>query len=173
MPCSSYQGTLVDRIYTRIGAQDHILANKSTFFIELEETNQILQQATEKSLVIVDELGRGTSTYDGYALAKAVLNFLVRKIQCLTMFTTHYRWLVDDYLDNPRISLHTMLIDKRDKDNGTGEKPTRAVVFLYKFAGGVAESSFGVGVAEMAGLPESVLRKAELKSLNFKMPGLN
>lgn len=69
-----------------------------------------MQQATEKSLVIVDELGRGTSTYDGYALAKSVLNHVVRRIQCLTLFTTHYRWLVDDYREDPQIALYTMLI---------------------------------------------------------------
>ena len=72
-----------------------------------------MQQATAKSLVIVDELGRGTSTFDGYALAKAVLNHLVGQIKCLTMFTTHYRWLVDDYLVHPEIALYTMLIKKR------------------------------------------------------------
>ena len=89
------------------------MANKSTFYVELEETNQILQKATKKSLVIVDELGRGTSTFDGYSLAKAVLNHLVRKMYCLTMFTTHYRWLVDDYIDDPDIALYTMLIKKQ------------------------------------------------------------
>ena len=86
--------------------------------MELEETNQILQQATVKSLVIVDELGRGTSTYDGYALAKAVLNFLINRIGCLTMFTTHYGWLVNDYAGDKRIALYTMQI-KHGNHNST------------------------------------------------------
>ena len=109
MPAESYTATLIDRIFTRIGAQDQILSNKSTFFVELEETNQILQQASHKSLVIVDELGRGTSTYDGYALAKACLNYIVRKLRCLTLFTTHYHWLIDDYTNDEQIALYTML----------------------------------------------------------------
>ena len=129
--------------------------------------------------MIVDELGRGTSTYDGYALAKAVLNQLVHKMRCLTMFTTHYRWLVDDYIDDPNILLYTMLVKRRgytqdddDEDMEGAKRPpkTRAVQFLYKFVEGVAESSFGVGVAEMAGLPERVLIKAEQLALNFKIP---
>ena len=89
--------------------------HKSTFFIELEETEMILREATPKSLVIVDELGRGTSTFDGYAIAKATLNHLLMRTACLSMFTTHYRWLVNDYIDsngveisNKKVGLWTM-----------------------------------------------------------------
>ena len=97
VPAQSYKATLFDRIFTRIGAQDNILANKSTFFLEMEETKLILDSSTERSLVIMDELGRGTSTFDGYALAKSVLHYLLIKPKGLILFTTHYRWLVNDF----------------------------------------------------------------------------
>jgi DNA mismatch repair protein MSH6 len=87
----------VDRIFTRIGASDRILENKSTFFVELEETKAILDLATSRSLVIMDELGRGTSTFDGYSIAHSVLKYLVRKVRCRTLFTTHYHALVQDF----------------------------------------------------------------------------
>ena len=119
-----------------------------------------MRHATSKSLVIVDELGRGTSTYDGYALARATLTHLVDRIKCLTLFTTHYRWLVDDpsFKSNPKVKMYTLLVKrKRDMEEYNDEdgNPTdsRAIVFLYKFIMGAADTSFGVGVAEMAGLP--------------------
>ena len=157
VPAESYSGTIIDRIFTRLGAFDNMLANKSTFFVELEETSQIIRYASSKSLVIVDELGRGTSTFDGYALARAVLNHLVNRIRCISMFTTHYRWLVDDpaFKFNQSVQLCTMLV-KRKKDiegEEADECSERAIVFLYKFIHGVSDSSFGIGVGEMAGLP--------------------
>ena len=90
--------TIVDRVFTRIGASDRILENKSTFFVELEETKTILEQATKNSLVIMDELGRGTSTFDGYSIAHSVLHYLANKIKCRTLFTTHYHMLVEDFV---------------------------------------------------------------------------
>ena len=89
--------TIVDRVFTRIGASDRILENKSTFFVELEETKTITEQATKNSLVIMDELGRGTSTFDGYSIAHAVLSYIAEKIQCRTLFTTHYHMLIEDF----------------------------------------------------------------------------
>lgn len=97
---------MVDRVFTRLGASDRILENKSTFFVELEETKAILDTATPRSLVIMDELGRGTSTFDGYSIAHSVLTHLVDKVRCRTLFTTHYHMLVEDYRTNPRVALY-------------------------------------------------------------------
>lgn len=95
--------TLVDRIFTRIGANDRIMEHKSTFFVEMEETKAIVEQATPHSLVIIDELGRGTSTFDGYSIAHAVLTHQVKHARCPTLFTTHYHMLVDAFTQNPQV----------------------------------------------------------------------
>jgi len=100
---------VVDRVFTRIGASDRILENKSTFFVELEETKAICELATPNSLVIMDELGRGTSTFDGYSIAHSVLSYLVRRVGCRTLFTTHYHMLVDDFKEEPeKVALFQM-----------------------------------------------------------------
>ena len=98
--------TVVDRVFTRLGASDRILENKSTFFVELEETKAILDLATPHSLVIMDELGRGTSTFDGYSIAHSVLTFVSNQLKCRTMFTTHYHMLVEDFRQNQSIGLY-------------------------------------------------------------------
>ena len=89
--------TPVDRVFTRIGASDRILEGKSTFYVEMEETKNILRFASYKSLAIVDELGRGTSTFDGYSIAHAVLTYLVTKVNCRSLYSTHYHMLLDDF----------------------------------------------------------------------------
>jgi len=91
--------TPVDRIFTRLGASDRLLEGKSTFFVEMEECKNIISHATYKSLAILDELGRGTSTYDGYSIAHAVLTYLTKRLQCRAMFSTHYHTLLDDFKD--------------------------------------------------------------------------
>lgn len=101
--------TVVDRVFTRIGASDRILENKSTFFVELEETKAICELATPRSLVIMDELGRGTSTFDGYSIAHSVLSYLIKTVGCRTLFTTHYHMLVDDFRSRPQeVGLYRM-----------------------------------------------------------------
>lgn len=104
VPAKSARLSPVDRIFTRIGANDNIMAGQSTFFVELQETSSILRNATSNSLVILDELGRGTSTFDGYSIAFATLEFLASEIKPLAMFSTHYHMLVDDFMIDPRIA---------------------------------------------------------------------
>ena len=107
VPAESCRMNVVDRVFTRIGASDRILENKSTFFVELEETKAICELATPQSLVIMDELGRGTSTFDGYAIAHSVLSYLVNRVGCRTLFTTHYHMLVEKFRSNPsRVGLY-------------------------------------------------------------------
>lgn len=152
--------TAVDRVFTRIGASDRILENKSTFFVELEETKAILDMATRNSLVIMDELGRGTSTYDGYSIAKAVLNYLASKVKCRTLFTTHYHRLVEDFAGRKEIEMYQM-VSEVVEDKGSAKK----LKFLYKFQKGVATQSFGIFIAKLAGIDEKVVEKARQKAL--------
>jgi len=143
--------SVVDRVFTRIGASDRILENKSTFFVELEETKAICDLSTESSLVILDELGRGTSTFDGYAIAHSVLSYLCKK-NCRTLFTTHYHMLAEDFKHHPDVRLFRM------SSEGSG----------YKFEAGAAEHSYGLNVAKMAGINSTVLALAKKKASKFE-----
>ncbi len=151
--------TPVDRIFTRIGASDRILEGKSTFYVEMEETKSILMSATFKSLAIVDELGRGTSTFDGYSIAHSVLKYMVEKVCCRTLFSTHYHMLLDDFRERPKVQLYHMACranEARDE-----------VVFLYRFEKGECPVSFGLNIARMAGLPRKVIQQARRKADEF------
>jgi len=152
--------TPVDRIFTRIGATDNIMAGQSTFMVELTETCNILQHATKHSLVVLDELGRGTSTFDGYAIAFAVLKHLAEQCQCRVMFSTHYHMLTDEFRTSSRIRLGHMscLVD-----DAKGE-----VVFLYKLQDGVCPKSYGMHVAQMAGIPKEITLRAEEVAKRFE-----
>lgn len=108
VPASKCKLTPFDRIFTRIGANDNIMAGQSTFMVELSETAKILKEATTKSLVILDELGRGTSTFDGYAIAYAVLQYLVTHVGCLGLFSTHYGTLTAEFENHPLVALKYM-----------------------------------------------------------------
>jgi len=129
--------------------------------VELEETKTILDQATEHSFVIMDELGRGTSTYDGYAIALAVIEHLVAK-RCRTLFTTHYHMLVDDVnkIKGNRLAFYHMTSEYNAQ--------TEDLKFLYKFEPGIAPQSFGIIVAKMAGLKDRVLKNARKMANDFK-----
>ena len=151
--------TLIDRIFTRIGASDRILEGKSTFYVEMEETKNVLQFATPRSLAILDELGRGTSTFDGYSIANAVMQYLVKKLNCMTLFSTHYHMLLDEFRNFPGVQTYHMAY----KANESGDH----VVFLYKFQKGECPQSFGINVARMAGLPQRVLDLANRKAIAF------
>ena len=159
VPAESCELTPVDRVFTRIGASDRILEGKSTFFIEMEETKNVLQFATNRSLAILDELGRGTSTFDGYSIAHAVMGHITKKINCLTLFSTHYHMLLDEFKEHPGVQSYHMAFVTSDT--------TDQVVFLYKFIRGECPSSFGLNVAKMAGLPSWVLDRARERSQVF------
>jgi DNA mismatch repair protein MSH6 len=103
VPATHCELTLVDRIFTRIGASDRILEGKSTFYVEMEETRNVLKFATNRSLAILDELGRGTSTFDGYSIAHAVMRYLVNQLHCRTLFSTHYHMLLDEFQNYPGV----------------------------------------------------------------------
>ena len=115
LPAEKCTLTPVDRIFTRLGASDKILEGKSTFYVEMEETKNILHMATQRSFAIIDELGRGTSTFDGYSIANAVLSNLVRKIKCRTLFATHYHMLLEDYKNCPGVQSYFMACENDDK----------------------------------------------------------
>ncbi|KAK5952604.1 DNA mismatch repair protein msh6 [Knufia fluminis] len=153
VPCESARLTPVDRIMSRLGAQDHIFAAQSTFFVELAETKKILTEASPRSLVILDELGRGTSSHDGVAVAQAVLHHLASHIGCLGYFATHYHSLSAEFQHHPEVSSKRMQILVDDEE--------RRVTFMYKLEDGVAEGSFGMHCASMCGIAKSVIDRAE------------
>ncbi|KAI8335064.1 muts domain V-domain-containing protein [Chlamydoabsidia padenii] len=160
VPARSCRMTPCDRIYTRIGANDNILAGQSTFMVELAETSKILQEATPRSMVILDELGRGTSTFDGYAIAYSVLHHLANYIGCLTLFSTHYHTLCQEFDGNRNIkNMHMGYLMDDDEHR---------VVFLYKLMEGICGKSFGMNVAKMAGIPDEIIIKASERADDFE-----
>ena len=141
---------VVDRIFTRVGANDRIARGQSTFLVEMIETARILHEASERSLVLLDEIGRGTSTYDGISLAWAVVEHLHAKIGCRTLFATHYHELTDLALTLPNVKNFSVLVKER------GE----SITFLRKIVPGAADKSYGIQVARLAGLPNAVIERA-------------
>ncbi|XP_076896230.1 DNA mismatch repair protein MSH6-like isoform X2 [Bidens hawaiensis] len=163
VPAESFKMSPVDRIFVRMGAKDHIMAGQSTFLTELLETASMLSSATHNSLVALDELGRGTATSDGQAIAASVLEHLVNKVQCRGLFSTHYHHLALDYQQVPKVSLCHMACKVGMELGGLEE-----VTFLYKLTSGACPKSYGVNVARLAGLPDDVLKKAAIKSEEFE-----
>ncbi|KAJ4409669.1 DNA mismatch repair protein msh6 [Didymella pomorum] len=153
LPCTSAKLTPVDRIMSRLGANDNIFAAQSTFFVELAETQKILSEATPRSLVILDELGRGTSSYDGVAVAQAVLHDISTRVGCVGFFATHYRSLAKEFETHPEV------VNKRMRIHVDGA--SKSITFLYKLEEGVAEGSFGMHCAAMCGIPNKVIENAE------------
>ncbi|CAG8975044.1 hypothetical protein HYALB_00011707 [Hymenoscyphus albidus] len=160
VPCVSATLTPCDRIMSRLGANDNIFAAQSTFFVELSETKKILSEATPRSLVILDELGRGTSSYDGVAVAQAVLHHVATHIGCTGFFATHYHSLATEFAGHPEIAPKRMQIHV-DEEN-------RQVTFLYKLEDGVAEGSFGMHCAAMCGIPSKVIDRAEVAAKEWE-----
>jgi len=144
---------LVDRIFTRVGASDELVRGQSTFMVEMTETANIINNATEKSLVILDEVGRGTSTYDGLSLAWAITEHVANKLKCRTLFATHYHELTE----------LAELFDNVKNCNVAVREWMDEVVFLHKIVAGGTDKSYGIHVAKLAGLPRSILeRSAEI-----------
>ncbi len=141
----------VDRIFTRIGASDDLTSGRSTFMVEMTETAAILRQATAESLVLIDEIGRGTSTYDGMALAYACCFYLAQTIQAYTLFSTHYFELTE--LANQLPCIRNVHLQ--------ATVDTGQIVFLYQVEQGPANRSYGLEVAELAGIPSTVLQLAK------------
>ncbi|KAI9715476.1 MAG: hypothetical protein M1812_005952 [Candelaria pacifica] len=160
VPCQAARLTPVDRIMSRLGANDNIFAAQSTFFVELSETKKILSEATPRSLVILDELGRGTSSYDGVAVAQAVLHHVATHIGCTGFFATHYHSLATEFAGHPEIAPKRMQIHV-DEQN-------RQVTFLYKLEDGVAEGSFGMHCAAMCGIPSKIVDRAEIAAKEWE-----
>lgn len=160
VPAQSARITPIDKIMTRLGANDNIIQGKSTFFVELSETKKILSNATSKSLVILDELGRGGSSSDGYAIAESVLHHLATHVQPLGFFATHYGSLGLSFTNHPRIQALRMGI--------VVEKTSRNITFLYKLEEGTASGSFGMNVAAMCGIAGNIIDKAETAAKSFE-----
>jgi DNA mismatch repair protein MutS len=153
VPAQSARIGLVDRIFTRIGAQDEIHAGQSTFMVEMVETANILHHATSRSLLIMDEIGRGTSTYDGLSIAWAVIEYIHNhpRLRARTLFATHYHELTQLAVQLPGVRNYNVAVSEA---NGS-------VVFLHKIIPGGADRSYGIHVGQLAGLPRPVLQRAQ------------
>lgn len=160
VPAKRARVGVVDRVLSRVGASDNLAGGESTFMVEMRETSHILKTATSRSLVIIDEVGRGTSTFDGLAIAWAVAEYLDQQIGCRALFATHYHELTA--LEDSSEGCENYSVSAREEGND--------VIFLHRVARGAASRSFGVHVAQLAGLPEPVLARARtlLRSLEAK-----
>ena len=163
VPAESAHIGIIDKVFSRVGASDDLARGHSTFMVEMVETAAILNQATERSLVILDEIGRGTSTFDGLSIAWACVEHLheVNKARCI--FATHYHELTSLTETLPNLSCHSMQVKEWKGD----------IVFLHSVGAGAADRSYGVHVAKLAGLPASVLSRAKavLKKLEDGQKG--
>ncbi len=165
IPAKSASFSPVDRIFTRVGAADDISTGQSTFMVEMKEVSHILRNATKNSLILLDEIGRGTSTYDGMSIARAVVEYLDSKIHAYTLFATHYHELSDMAAGSPHIKNYTVTVKERGKD----------ITFLRRIVPGSADRSYGIHVARLAGLPESLLKRADeiLEGFELEQPAVN
>ena len=158
IPAKTAELPIFDRIFTRIGASDDILTGKSTFMVEMMEANAALCYATKHSLILFDEIGRGTATYDGMALAQAMLEYIDEAIGAKTLFSTHYHELTDLEKEHP--SMHNVHVDVREEKN--------EIEFRYRIIDGKADKSYGINVARLANLPKVVLDRAAQLLTNFE-----
>jgi DNA mismatch repair protein MutS len=152
---------VVDQIFSRVGASDNLARGESTFMVEMRETAQILRHASKRSLVVLDEIGRGTSTFDGLAIAWAVIEYLDQTVQCRALFATHYHELTVHAEGNPHVANYSVTAREQGND----------VVFLHRLIKGAASRSYGVAVARLAGLPQPVLARAQAILSSFESGG--
>ncbi|KAF2710516.1 hypothetical protein K504DRAFT_454801 [Pleomassaria siparia CBS 279.74] len=160
VPATEARLGMLDAVFTRMGAFDNMLKGESTFMVELSETADILKSATPRSLIILDELGRGTSTFDGVAIAEAVLDYVIRDLKSLTLFITHYQHLArlqERFEDGGELRNVHMRFEEQQQGG-------KEVVFLYEAAEGMSHRSYGLNVARLAKVPERVIDVAEVKS---------
>ena len=163
IPAKQADMPVFDRIFTRIGASDDILTGKSTFMVEMMEANTALRYATNRSLILFDEIGRGTATYDGMAFAQAMLEYIEEAIQAKTLFSTHYHELTQLSQNHPGIfNVH---VDVKEKQN--------EIEFRYRIVEGKADKSYGVNVARLAHLPKVVLDRASMLLNDFESQGVS
>ncbi len=152
IPAKSAKMPVFDRIFARVGSSDDLSAGQSTFMVEMNETATILKEANAQTLVVLDEIGRGTSTYDGMSIARSVLEYIYHNLGSWTLFSTHYHELTVMEDELPGVKNYTMAV--REKGNN--------IIFLRKVIPGKADKSYGINVARLAGLPEEVIKRAEI-----------
>ena len=150
VPASKANLPIIDKIFTRIGASDDLVSGESTFMVEMKEAKNAICNATENSLILFDELGRGTATYDGMSLAEAILKYVSTKIRCKTLFSTHYheRTVLENSISTIK-NVHVSAIEEDGK-----------ITFLHKIKNGAVDKSYGIHVAKLAGLPDEVIKDA-------------
>ncbi len=151
VPCKSCEMPIFDKIFTRIGASDDLVSGESTFMVEMKEAEYAIRESTEESLILFDELGRGTATYDGMALAQAILEYIHDNIKAKTMFSTHYHELTELEKDLKRLkNVHVSAVEEDGK-----------ITFLHKIKSGAVDKSYGIHVASLAGLPTSLIKRSK------------
>ena len=163
VPATKCNLPVFDKIFTRIGASDDLVGGESTFMVEMKESAYALENATKNSLILFDELGRGTSTYDGMSLAGSIIDYIATKIRCKTLFSTHYHELTD--MENKLPGIHNVHVSI-DETNGD-------ITFLHKVMDGAVDKSYGINVAKLANLPHEVIKKANELLKEYESKSIN
>ena len=151
VPAKSVNLPIIDKIFTRIGASDDLVSGESTFMVEMKEAQYAIANATKNSLILFDELGRGTATFDGMSLAQAILEYVAKNIKCKTLFSTHYHELTS--LESEFMNIKNVHVAAREEGN--------MITFLHKVQNGAADKSYGIHVARLAHMPEDLLKRAQ------------
>ncbi|MEG0664097.1 MAG: DNA mismatch repair protein MutS, partial [Clostridia bacterium] len=165
VPAESANIPILDRIFTRVGASDDLSQGQSTFMVEMSELANILENATPNSLVILDEIGRGTSTFDGMSIAKSVIEYITGEngVNCKTLFATHYHELTEIEKMDSKVKNYNIAVKKRGDE----------ITFLRRIVKGAADDSYGIEVAKLAGVPELVVQRAKIILKEIEKETLN